>query len=238
MILVVTQSTLSNPQVLATSATPRRFLGRSPGIRPKGVFLRPLFWRMLFEHSLSRYVVALAPFPVAMLIWPDLALPISQAPVLMFGIVLYLESNVLSVPTPEKRRALMDADAAERGLDLLQVRARAALTRFAARRGLREGVLLLVIEQSAMARTPPLTLVSVQLDGPEPAVLDLDADERAALVDDLFDAAFDDALLHRINLSQNSFLRSVALDARSVSAHARLDALAARAGARQTRVAP
>jgi hypothetical protein len=172
-------------------------------------------------------VIALAPFPVAMLIRPDLALPISQAPILMFGIVIWIETSVLSVPTAARRRALIDPDVAARGLDALNARARHLLTRIAARRNITEGRLHLVIEQSAMARVAPLTLVSVQAEAPAPAVHDLDAAEIAMLETELFDADLTEALLHRINLAENTFLRDLPLEARSVSAHARLAAMAA-----------
>lgn len=227
MLFVLTPSAITNPKALATTSLPKRLLTLGRSVRPHGWLLRRVWWRMLIEHSLVRYVLALAPFPIAILIWPDLALPISQAPILMFGIVLWLETSVLSVPTAARRRALIDADAAARGLDALRARARDLLTRIAARRGLGEGRLHLVIEQSAMARVTPLTLVSVQVDTPAPAVLDLDAEEVALIEQTLFDAALDEALLHRINLSENTFLRDLPLEARSVSAHARLAAMAA-----------
>jgi hypothetical protein len=227
MLFVLTPSAITDPKALATAGVPKRVLTLGRSVRPHGWIKRAVWWRMLIEHSLVRYVIALAPFPVAMLIWPDLALPISQAPVLMFGIVLWLETSVLSVPTAERRRALIDPDAAARGLDALRARARAVLTRIAARRGIAEGRMHLVIEQSAMARVTPLTLVSVQVDTPAPAVLDLDAEETAMLTDGLFDETIPEALLHRINLAENTFLRDLPLEARSVSAHARLAAMAA-----------
>jgi hypothetical protein len=227
MLFVLTPSAVTDPKALATTSLPRRILTLGRSVRPHGWLGRAVWWRMLIEHSLVRYVIALAPFPVAMLIWPDLALPISQAPILMFGIVLWIETSVLSVPTAARRRALIDPDEAARGLDALRARARALLTRVAARRGIVEGRLHLVIEQSAMARMTPLTLVSVQVDTPAPAVLDLDAEETAMLRDGLFDETLPEALLHRINLAENTFLRDLPLEARGVSAHARLAAMAA-----------
>jgi hypothetical protein len=236
MIFVLTSASLSNPQVLQAGRAPRHVLGRPFGMRPRGGPFRAVFWRLLLEQSLTRYVIALAPFPVAMLIWPELALPISQAPILMFGIVLFIESSVLSVPTPERRRKLIDPDDAARGLDLMRARGREILTKIAARRGLDEGALHLVIEQSAMARVAPFTILSLQREGAAPPVLDLDAAEERLLRERLFDDAFSERLLHTINLSENRFLRDVALEARSVSAHARLAALAERAA--EARPAP
>lgn len=225
MMLLLSPSTVTNPAALTVPAVPRQILGRNPKVRPKRKLFGRVFWRMFFEHALARYVVALAPFALAMVFWPHLALPISQAPILMFGIVLFIESNVLSVPTPARRRALVSEADAGRGLDLLKARATAALTRIAAAHELSEGTLHLVIEQSAMARVEPLTLVSVQTDGASKAFLDLDAAEEAFLRETLFGEPLDERALLKINLAENRFLRSFPLEVRSVSAHARLAAL-------------
>lgn len=228
MLFLLTPSSIRNRDYLNGVRVPKQVLGRGFDIRPRGGLKNPVFWRLLIEQALTRYLIALSPFPVALAIWPDLALPISQAPVLMFGIVLYIESNVLSVPTPDRRRALMDASEIARGLDHLRARARSLLTRVAARRGLTGGVLHLVVEQSAMARVRPFTILSLQYEGATVQVLDLDPEEARLLQDTLFDAELPERHLHRINLAENIFLRDMPLDARSVSAHARLAALAER----------
>ena len=239
MILIVTPSTLRNPGVLAARRVPRQFLGRGLGPVPRGAPASRVFWRLVFDQALARYCLALAPFPLAMLVWPDLALGISQAPLLMILIVLFIESSVLSYPSPAQRRALLPEDAVARGLDTLNARARAALTKIAAGRGMADGALTLVVEQSALARVPVLTLVSVQAapeDGAEaPVCLDLDTAERAHLAA-LFDDALSEAALHRINLRENTFLRSHTLEAAGLSAHARLAAMARRQAA--ARAAP
>lgn len=224
-MLLLSPSRVANPAALTVPAVPRQVLGRAPKVRPARKPFSRVYWRLFFEHALARYVVALAPFPVAMAIWPNLALPISQAPVLMFGIVLFIESNVLSVPTPARRRALVSEAEAGRSLDVLKVRAMTALTRIAAARDLSGSTLHLVVEQSAMARVEPLTLVSVQTDGTARAFLELDAGEEAYLRETLFAAPLDERVLLKINLAENLFLRSFALDATAVSAHARLAAL-------------
>ncbi len=229
MLFVLTPSTIANPDSLRTVRTPKQVLGRGFTIRPRGGLATAVFWRLVLEQSLTRYVLALTPFPLAMLVWPELALPISQAPVLMFGLILYIESNVLSVPTPDKRRALIESVDAARGLDLLRARALTLLTRIAARRDLTDGTLTLVVEQSAMARVRPFTVVSLQHQGETAQVLDLDREETQMLAERLFDEDLSEALLHRINLADNIFLRATPLEARSVSAHARLKALADRA---------
>ncbi|MEM8824441.1 MAG: hypothetical protein AAGF30_12585, partial [Pseudomonadota bacterium] len=80
-----------------------------------------------------------------------------------------------------------------------------------------------VIEQSPLARIAPLTYVSVQSEeGPE--VVSLTSDEVAIIRDGMFQAPLDERLLHRINAAENTFIREITLDARSVSAHARLEA--------------
>jgi hypothetical protein len=228
MLFVLDPGAITNPATLRVGRVPHHVLGRPFAIRPRGGPLAAAWWRLLIELSLTRYVIALAPFPIAMAIWPELALPISQAPILMFGIVLFVETSVLSVPTPERRRALIDPDDAARGHDLLRARGRDLLVRIAARRNLSEGALHLVVEQSPMARVTPFTIVSVQHEAAAAAFLDLDDAEAALVREGLFDGELTERLLQRINLAENRFLRSVALDARAVSAHARLAALADR----------
>jgi hypothetical protein len=83
---------------------------------------------------------------------------------------------------------------------------------------------MLVAEQSELARVPPLTLVSVQSAVPEPHVMDLDAEDRAILQDTLFDADLTERMLHDANMREGQPIREVRIEARSVSAHARLAA--------------
>ena len=87
----------------------------------------------------------------------------------------------------------------------------------------RRAELILVVEQSELARIRPLTFVSVQRDGARPEVLAL-TDAEQARMHELFDDAFPERVLHLANLQNSEMLRSVALDARGVSAHARLAA--------------
>ena len=232
-MFVVTPSTVVNPRALRLTRVGSQMLGRGLRVIPRKPLFRAVFWRIVFDQAPLRYVIALSPFPVAMLIRPDLALAISQAPLLMFAIVFMVESTFLSVTTPEKRRKLIaEADAA-RGLDMLTLRARDALARIAAGRDMQSEDLHLVVEQSGLARVPVLTLVSVQVaqEGGRPLLLDLDEDERAMLEERLFVHGLDERLLHRINLAENRFVRSVAFEARAVSAHQRLMAKAGRRGA-------
>jgi len=226
MLMFASRSSVLNPGALETRRVPRRLLDLGVVLWPRVPPWRALFWRVLFEKSLPRYAVALAPFPVIVLLRPDLALGMSQAPLLMFAVVLFVETYVLAIPGKEARRRLIDRAEAARALDSLRVAGREALARIAARRGLAEGTLHLVVEQSAMARVPPLTVISVQAEGPRPHFLDLDAGERAILGDALFGAGLTERTLHRANLAEGTCLRTVALDAASVSAHARLAAMA------------
>jgi hypothetical protein len=169
-----------------------------------------------------------------MILRPDLALAISQAPLLMFAIVMAIEGNVLSVPTKEKRRKLVDPDEGARRLDLLRLRGRDILTRLAAGRGMQDAVLHLVVEQSALYRVPPLTLVSVQVEAQgekaKPQMLALTADERAMIAERLFAEGLDEQGLLLVNIAEATFLRDIVLEARSVSAHARLMAMAKAGG--------
>lgn len=225
MIHVVTPETVLSRSALPLSSVPRPLLWRGLAVAPRGALHRRLFWRVLFEQSLPRYMIALVPFPIAMLLRPDLALPIAQAPLFMFAVVYLVETNVLAVNGKEKRAALIDADAAARGLDRLRERSKRLLTRIAAARPEETGRLHLVIEQSPLARVAPLTLVSVQRESPRPAIEPLSPEEQRMLAAELFDDDLPERLLHTINLSQNEFLRSTALEPRQVSAHARLRAL-------------
>jgi hypothetical protein len=83
---------------------------------------------------------------------------------------------------------------------------------------------MLVAEQSELARVPPLTLVSVQSAVPQPHVVDLDPEDRAILEDTLFDEDFTERMLHDVNMREDQPIREVRIEARSVSAHARLAA--------------
>jgi hypothetical protein len=141
--------------------------------------------------------------------------------VLLVGLV---EMKMLRL-SDAARRDVIDEDAAARALDTLRFRATRILSRIAARRGLSEGDLHLVVEQSELARVAPLTLVSVQRGGPQAEVLALDAAEQAMLRDELFAEGLDERTLQRANLREDVFLRDVAFAAEGVSARARLAAL-------------
>jgi hypothetical protein len=134
-----------------------------------------------------------------------------------------VEFRVLRMSKAARQR-LVDGDEAARRLDTLAFRARACLRKIAAKRGLTEGTLHLVIEQSDFARVSPLTFVTVQTDSPSPQVVTLDRDEIAILRDGLFDADLTERDLLAVNLRQETYLRDIAQEARAVSAHARLAA--------------
>lgn len=229
MILFAAPSRVLNPAVLDITAPPRKFLGRGFGVVPRRALLDAGFWRLVVEFQFLRYLVALVPFLVAMAIRPDLALPISQAPLLMFILIWLVESRVFAMPK-EARARLVDRTDADRALDAFRVRGRSILSRIAAGRNMTAGEMFLAVEQSELARIAPLTVVSVQIGGADPHVLDLSDAEAALIASDLFDDRLDERLLHRVNLAENTFLRSVAFDASTVSAHARLEALASARG--------
>lgn len=229
MIIFASPSRVLNPAVLEISSPPRKFFGRGFGVVPRGTVRHAAFWRLVVEFQLLRYLVTLAPFVVAMVIWPHLALPISQAPLLMFLLIWLVETRVLVIPR-EARGGLVDGPVADRALDTFRVRGASILSRIAAGRNMTSEDLYLAVEQSELARLPPLTIVSVQVGGPDAHVLDLSDQEVDLIRRELFDARFDETLLHRVNLAQNTFLRSAAFNASAVSAHARLEALASAAG--------
>lgn len=219
-MLVVTDATIANRGALETRSLPKKFLGRVQLV-PRGA--GPGLWlRMLAEVQLLRYLGALLPFVVLPLAFRDLAMPVTQAPLLMLIVVGVVEMRVLRLSKSARARAV-DTDEAARRLDALAFRARACLRRIAARHGIAEGELRLVIEQSELARIPPLTLVSVQTALPDPRVMALDDGDRAALAD-LFDADLTERDLLAVNHRDDMYVRDIAQEARGVSAHARLAA--------------
>ena len=226
MIFVTAPSTVLNRAALDTKRVPKPILDRNITLIPRSGAGLALRLRMLFEHGLLRYLIALVPFPIAMAIWPHLALPIAQAPLPMFILIFFVETRVLAIPSEEKRRALASGTEIARGLDRLKIAGEDILTRLATGRRLTEGTLTLVVEQSALARVPPLTLVSVQTETPDPALIDLSEDEQGMIRDRLFDAELTEQNLHRINLADGNMLRAVPLELGTISAHARLEALA------------
>lgn len=221
-MFLVTPTSVLNPSALETRHIPRRFLGRSLLVPVRGAG-PGLILRLIFEIELLRYLSALIPFVVAALIWPDKALAIAQAPLLMFMAIYGVEMRFLRL-TPDARKTLLTPGEADRGLDLLRARAVPILTRIAAGRGLTTGILHLVIEQSELFRITPLTLVSVQSED-EPQVLCLDPTEEALIRDTLFLPPLTEHALHRIAIAEDEPIRDMAFDPRDVSAHARLAAL-------------
>ena len=222
-LLVLTPETVWNRGSLEFSTAPRKILERGM-ILPRREFTWRLLARIILENQVIRFSTALLPFVVAMLIWRDLALPISQAPVLMFLVVGLVEMKVLHIPR-DKRDHVTTEDAAARALDMLAYRGRRILAQIAATRSVQTGVLYLVVEQSELARVPPLTVVSVQADHGTPRLVPLSAAEREIVRHGLFDAEFTEQHLLKANLRDGVGIRSVAFEARGVSAHARLAAL-------------
>lgn len=222
-MFVVTPDTVWNPAALETRVVPRRFLGRATLWPRRG---GPRLWlRVIAEVEAFRYFAALSPFVLAAFVWRDSAIAIAQAPLAMFLVIWVVEMRILRRPP----RAIDPAEA-DRTIDLLAHRANAILRDIAAGRDLRSGRLHLVVEQSDLARIPPLTLVSVQAEeteGTRPEVLALSPSEATRLRG-LFDASLTERRLHRANHATGQMLRDVAFDAAGVSAHARLAARLAR----------
>ncbi len=222
-MFIVSPSTLYNSNALETRTVPKRMIGRISLIPRQGATPR-MIARLIFEVQVLRYLIALLPFVIAMFIWPDLALPISQAPIPMLLLIFFVETRVLTI-TREKRDLVMTEDEMDRVLDALQFNAKRVLTRIAARKKITSGQLLLVVEQSELARVPALTLVSVQTDITSASVLDLDETERAMIRDGLFDTRLSEAQLHLVTLRTGKNLRSIAVETSEISAHARMAAL-------------
>jgi hypothetical protein len=220
-MLIVTDATIANRGVLETRSLPKKFLGRVQ-IFPRGAPLG-LWLRLAAEVQLLRYLAALLPFVAIPLASRDMALPITQAPLVMLVVIAFVEMKVLRL-SPAARARAVGADEAARRCDALTFRARACLRRIAARHEIAEGELRLVVEQSELARLPPLTLVSVQTALPEPRLLPLDEADRAALRAALFDAELSERDLLALNHRDGVYVRDIVEEARAVSAHARLSA--------------
>ena len=221
-MLILSPSTVCNPEALDFRTAPRPLLGRIAILPSGGAAARDVL-RLVVESQVLRFSIALLPFVIALAIWPQLALPIAQAPLAMLIVIGFVELRVLRL-NPEQRAALSAGVDADILLNTLGFRAEAILRRIAASRDMTEGELYLVIDQSELARISPLTVVTVQLGPPVSGVLDLDPTERAQLTAALFDADLSEEKLHAVNLATDTFHRSFAFDARGVSAHARLAA--------------
>lgn len=224
-LFILSPDTVWNAGALEFRSAPRKILERVT-LWPRRAAGRGLFWRIVFESQILRFSLALAPFVLVMLIWPAMALPVSQAPILMLIFIGFIELRVLRVPR-HKRSAVTSPEAAAQAIDTLNFRGRDLLARIAARRGLNEGELYLVVDQSDLAGVTPLTLVSVQTSFGKSRLLALDEEERGWISDALFDEVFPEEVLHKANLRENEFMRSVAFNTGAVTAQARLDALLA-----------
>lgn len=220
-MLILTHDTLRNPAILKVRQLPRKFFGRV-AVWPRGQLRFGGFLRLVFESQALRYTITLLPLILIGLNWNAMALPLAQAPILMIIMIWLVEMRVLRVPKSRRAR-LMEGAQAERVLDLLRVQSRAALTKIAAGRGMKQGSLHLVVEQSELWRLPPLTFVSVQSDD-GPQVLRLTAPEREIIEQTLFQGDLTERRLQRANQSLSVFLHDITFDARGVSAHARLAA--------------
>lgn len=222
-MFIVSPSTLLNARALETRNVPKRMIGRISIIPRRGASWR-MVMRLIFQVQVLRYLAALLPFVIAMFVWPHLALPISQAPIPMLFLIYFVETRVFSMPK-HKREELISEDDADRTLDALEFNGRRLLTKIAALKGLQGGEVHLAVEQSELARVPPLTLVSVQLTGTDPRVLDLNEAERALIDSQLFDETLTEEQLHLVTLREGKNLRSVVIDASEISAHARMAAI-------------
>lgn len=221
LMYVLTHNTLRNPAILKVRQLPRKFFGRV-AVWPRGPLGVLATLRLLIEFQAVRYILTLAPLIAIGMNWNALALPMAQAPILMIAMIWWVEMRLLRVPKSRRAR-LIEGAVAERGLDLLRVQSRAALTKIAAGREMKRGELHLVIEQSELWRLAPLTYITVQSeDGPE--VLNLTKQEQAIVRETLFQPPLTERQLQRINQSQSVFLRDITFDARGISAHARLAA--------------
>ncbi|MEM6588402.1 MAG: hypothetical protein AAF641_08150 [Pseudomonadota bacterium] len=221
-LFVLSPDTVWNPSVLDFPTAPRKILERRM-ILPRRDVTWGFVFRAIFESQILRFVIALLPFGIAAVIWPGAALPISQAPVVMLAAIGIIELRVLRIPRDKRKEMTTKAEAA-RALDTLNFRGRRILAQLAAARGIETGTIFLVVEQSDMVRVPPMTIVSLQLDEGKSRLVPLTAEERAIIRKGLFDEDFTESHLFLANQREGVSFRSVAFEARGVSAHARLAA--------------
>lgn len=182
-----------------------------------------LRFRIILESQFVRYFLTLVPFIAAGITWPELALPLGSAPVLMLIAVGFVELRILRLPAAKRKDVVGEAESA-RALDTLNFRGRKILSSLAAKRGIQTGNLFLVVEQSDLVRLNPLTFVSLQKDEGKSRLVTLNKEEREMIRTGLFDPDFTEQDLALANQREATFLRSVNFEARGVSAHARLAA--------------
>lgn len=222
-VFVLSPDTVWNPSSFDFRTAPRKILERI-AILPRREARWRVVLRVILENQLLRYTTALLPFIVAMLVWPHLALPISQAPLPMLLVIGLVELKVLRI-SKEKRQRLITEDYGALVLDRLAFRGRAILSKIAAKHPDLEGELYLVIDQSELANVPPLSIVTVQTSEGNRRLMPIDAEDRQLIRDELFASDLSERDLHRLNMRDNTFLRSVAFNTKGVTAHARLAAL-------------
>lgn len=219
-MILLCPDTVLNASALDTRSLPKKIIGRVQ-IIPRRAGLR-VWARLILEMQLVRYLSALLPFVAMILFSRDLALPVTQAPLAMILVIAVVELKVLRLSERGRERLMSQAEA-DRIHDAFAFRAKALLRRIAARRGVTEGELRLVAEQSELARVPPLTFVSVQSAEPSTHIVPLTFADREILAE-LFGAELSERDLHRANLRVDEPLREVQIEATGVSAHARLSA--------------
>jgi len=220
---VLSPDTVWNPSSFDFRTAPRKILERI-AILPRREAGAKLVLRVILENQLLRYTTALLPFIIAMFVWPHLALPISQAPLPMLLVIGLVELKVLRI-SKEKRQKLISEDEGARVLDTLAFRGRAVLAKIAARHPDVTGELYLVIDQSELANVPPLSILSVQTSEGKKRLMPIDTEDRDIIRSELFSTDFTERDLHRVNMRDNIFLRSVAFNTKGVTAHARLAAI-------------
>lgn len=226
-MFIITPKTIRNHAALEVRQIPRRFLGRI-FVWPRAGSWR-LKARVIFEIELLRYLVALAPFAIMALVWRSSALAIAQAPALMVLVIYGFEMRYLRLTPAARSRLLSDAER-DRLSDLLAVRARAILTRIGAARRMMTGQLHLVIEQSELARVPPLTIVTIQADQTIPGqkgaeIIDLSDKEMAFIQETLFAQPLTEASMQSLTLSSKDTVSVTSLELRSIPAHDRMAVL-------------
>ena len=101
-MFIITPQTVTRPDVLRFSQMPRRFLGYV-FVWPRGEGDLWLKLRLLFEVEALRYVAALSPFVLAVLIWQNSGLAIAGAPMPMVLVAIWWKCGCCD-PLPRRGR--------------------------------------------------------------------------------------------------------------------------------------
>jgi hypothetical protein len=113
-MFIITPATVLSPGPLETRNSPKRFFGRVLIIPRRGAS-PGLGMRLWVAMQFLRYMTALLPFIVVMIMTRDMTAPVMQAPITTFLFIAIVEMKGLRL-SDKSRARLMDGDEAARRL--------------------------------------------------------------------------------------------------------------------------